>query len=619
MYKDFFGFQELPFKLVPNPSFLFLSRSHEEALAHLTYAVTQGDGFAEITGEVGTGKTTLCRAFLETLDDRFEAAYIFNPALDAFQLLRAINDEFGIDSAAGSIKGLIDSLNSFLMNQKALGKRALLLIDEAQNLSKAVLEQLRLLSNLETTQDKLLQIILVGQPELGELLDSHDLRQLGQRITLNCHLMPLTLRETREYIRHRVAVAARKSGIPFSPWAARAIYAYSGGIPRLINIACDRALLTAFGRNQHTISWKTARAAIGELTRRRPSRYENRPKNRTPVLILLVLFAGLSFLLYTRGPSGIRSLLQKTAPPLQDDAPLHFSKQKVPPVPVSLQGSTETKDLLPPPPEAPPATAGRPPVPPATGYPPETPPAPAAPAPTRVNTVAAAKASPAALPQPDIEGYLQDRNPLTGRRNALQTIFDLWQEGLQIGDYPASLADNYDFFRLAALQNGFELLRVKGDLALLLSLDLPAILELRVSSDPPLRFAAVLAIDQSAVRLQARPGRTPITVAAETVGRIWTGTAYIPWKNFFNYTGVAPITASDDTIAALKKHLREIGFDQIPATPGYDPRTRTVVKKLQEKHGIEPDGLIGPMTKIILYNAHGTLQIPNLSNHKQGL
>ena len=170
MYKNFFGFKERPFQLLPNPVYLFLSRSHEEALAHLIYAMSQGDGFVEITGEVGTGKTTLCRAFLEKLNENTEAAYIFNPKLDSVQLLKTINDEFGISSEADNSKDLIDTLNAFLMGKKAEGKKAILVIDEAQNLDKDVLEQIRLLSNLETTTSKLLQIILVGQPELGEML-----------------------------------------------------------------------------------------------------------------------------------------------------------------------------------------------------------------------------------------------------------------------------------------------------------------------------------------------------------------------------------------------------------------------------------------------------------------
>ncbi|KKK97420.1 hypothetical protein LCGC14_2652920, partial [marine sediment metagenome] len=266
MYNHFFGFTERPFKLVPNPAYLYLSQSHEEALAHLTYGLSQGDGFVIITGEVGTGKTTLCRAFLDKLDDNTEAAYIFNPKLNAVQLLAAINAEFRIHSDAKNIKDLIDTLNTYLLGQKAKGKTVIVLIDEAQNLSQDVLEQLRLLSNLETTRDKLLQIILVGQPELGDLLDSYDMRQLRQRMTLNCHLRPLTYQETKAYIHHRLHIASEKPAIQFDRAVLKAVYKYSGGIPRLINIACDRSLLSAYGKNQPNVTGRIARHAIRELS-----------------------------------------------------------------------------------------------------------------------------------------------------------------------------------------------------------------------------------------------------------------------------------------------------------------------------------------------------------------
>jgi len=357
MYKDFFNFRELPFKLVPNPAFLFLSRSHEEALAHLSYAVAQGDGFVEITGEVGTGKTTLCRAFLENLDQKFEAAYIFNPKLDSMQLIKAVNDEFGIDSTPDSIKSLIDILNAFLIAQKAAGKKTLLLIDEAQNLSKSVLEQLRLLSNLETTQDKLLQIILVGQPELGEVLDSHDLRQLGQRITLNCHLLPLTFKETTGYIRHRINIASCKVRTGFSYLALRIVYTYSGGIPRLINIACDRALLTAFTLDQKFVSRKAARCAIRELTRR--ARLKKRPLSKKAamgsVFLLLVLISAL-FFLYLPDNLDIRAILPSPETIADSSTSLKNETTFFPAVPdtASRALSSETIDrLLPRPPAVP--------------------------------------------------------------------------------------------------------------------------------------------------------------------------------------------------------------------------------------------------------------------------
>ncbi|MCU0585834.1 MAG: AAA family ATPase, partial [Desulfobacterales bacterium] len=268
MYNAYFGFKEKPFKLVPNPEYLFLSRSHEEALGHLNYAISQGEGFVEITGEVGTGKTTLCRAFLDGLDEATVAAYIFNPMLGPKQLLKTLNDEFGISSDADNSKELIDKLNVFLLQKKAEKKKVIVVIDEAQNLSRTVLEQLRLLSNLETNREKLLQIILVGQPELSDLLESHELRQIGQRISLRYRITPLSYKDTQDYIQYRLNVASQKGARIFDAAACRAIYAFSRGIPRLINIACDRALLAAFSLNRAAVSGRIARGAVREITGR---------------------------------------------------------------------------------------------------------------------------------------------------------------------------------------------------------------------------------------------------------------------------------------------------------------------------------------------------------------
>ena len=316
MYNKFFGFKEKPFKLVPNPEYLFLSKSHEEALAHLAYAISQGEGFVEITGEVGTGKTTLCRVFLENLDKSIEAAYIFNPKLDALQLLKAINDELGIDSTPDNTKDLIDRLNIFLIEKKAAGHKVLVLIDEAQNLSLEVLEQLRLLSNLETTQEKLLQIILVGQPELGDMLSSYELRQLAQRITINCRLSPLTYDETRDYIRHRIALASHRAGPPFDKASHRAIYEYSRGIPRLINIACDRVLLNAFSRNSFKITGSITKEALRELTRKKPESSYDWLQRPAGLVILSAVFIPLAILLLylTKGQPPEAPEASKTSP-----------------------------------------------------------------------------------------------------------------------------------------------------------------------------------------------------------------------------------------------------------------------------------------------------------------
>ena len=265
MYQDFFGLREKPFALLPDPRFLFLSRCHREALAHLMYGIEQGEGFIEVVGQVGTGKTTLCRTLLERIGASAETAYIFNPSRTEAELLAAINREFGLPTAARSRSDLIDELNRFLLTKKAAGRTVLLIIDEAQNLEVEVLEQIRLLSNLETDREKLIQIVLIGQPELEENLARTDLRQLNQRISVRWALRPFPQEETGEYVNHRLRIAGMSGPGPFTPRALRRLHAVSGGIPRVINAIADRALLAAFAAGERRVTPRMVRTAAREL------------------------------------------------------------------------------------------------------------------------------------------------------------------------------------------------------------------------------------------------------------------------------------------------------------------------------------------------------------------
>lgn len=265
MYTDFFSLTEKPFSITPDPAYLFLSNRHEEALAHLIYGVTDSGGFIQLTGEVGTGKTIVIRSLFEQLPDNVDIALILNPRLTVNEFLQSICDELDLHLGSDpSNKTCIDALNPFLLNAHANGRKVVLLVDEAQNLSVEVLEQIRLLTNLETHKDKLLQIILVGQPELDDLLQRQDLRQLAQRITARYYLMPLNKAETGAYIKHRLSVAGAKYNI-FKPAAENLIFKESGGVPRLVNVIADRALLGAFSEQQPTVNAKIAKQAIKEV------------------------------------------------------------------------------------------------------------------------------------------------------------------------------------------------------------------------------------------------------------------------------------------------------------------------------------------------------------------
>jgi len=267
MYESFFSLKEKPFSLTPNPRYLYLSKTHNEVYAHLIYGIENRAGFVEVTGEVGTGKTTILRTLLTNLDEaKYRVAFIFNPKLNAFELLRNINREFGVSEEGGSSSELIHTLNSFLLAENQAGRTPILVIDEAQNLSGEVLEQIRLLSNLETADDKLIQVILVGQPELRLHLSDHSLRQLNQRIAVRYQLRPLNREETRGYVLHRLKIAGRDDSDVFSLSAIDKVFTASGGIPRRINLICDRALLTAFSEGRSTVAPRDVKQAVRELT-----------------------------------------------------------------------------------------------------------------------------------------------------------------------------------------------------------------------------------------------------------------------------------------------------------------------------------------------------------------
>ncbi len=265
MYEKFFGLKARPFSIAPDPRFLFMSQRHKEALAHLAYGIRHGAGFVLLTGEVGTGKTTICRQILRKLPENTRLAFILNPMLDAKELLATLCDELGIDydAQAYSLKQLTDNLTRFLLQCHQDDINVVLMIDEAQNLAPEVLEQIRLLTNLETDQRKLLQIILVGQPELQQLLAQKELRQLSQRVTARYHLRPLNEVETQSYIHHRLRIAGTQRSL-FSKQAIRAVFRQSDGIPRLINNLCDRALMAAYAEEKSVVAEKHIKVAASE-------------------------------------------------------------------------------------------------------------------------------------------------------------------------------------------------------------------------------------------------------------------------------------------------------------------------------------------------------------------
>lgn len=329
MYSRYFGLKEEPFSIAPNPRYLFMSEQHREALGHLLYGVGVGGGFVLLTGEVGTGKTTICRSLLEQLPENTDIAFILNPYQDAVEILASICDELEIDyeGHGSSLRGLSMTLYKFLLRNHAQGRNTVLLIDEAQNLEPKILELIRLLTNLETDSKKLLQIIFIGQPELKEKLAQPELRQLAQRITARFHIEPLNLEETRAYIRHRLQVA----GLPasqelFAPDIVKVVFNRSGGVPRLINVLCDRMLLGTYAQNKTTVDKATLNKAAEEVLGKEV------PAEKTPLwgfatAVGAVLVAFVVFLLLDKGEPEDNYAASMTASAGVEGSPLVDSAQ----------------------------------------------------------------------------------------------------------------------------------------------------------------------------------------------------------------------------------------------------------------------------------------------------
>jgi len=305
MYASFFGLKQDPFSIAPDPRYLYMSERHREALAHLLYGVKGGGGFVLLSGEIGAGKTTVCRCFLEQIPKRCNVAYIFNPKMTAEELLQTVCQEFHIPAqhegaGAPTLKDHVDALNAYLLRTHAVGQNNVLIIDEAQNLSPEVLEQLRLLTNLETSERKLLQIILIGQPELRSMLARPELEQLAQRVIARYHLEALSRNETEAYIRHRLAVAGRSGPLPFDRGAVKRIHQRSRGVPRRINLLCDRALLGAYAEGRPVVDRRIVDRATDEVFDKPAARWsppESRsrtPRWSTPMGLATALVAGVA-------------------------------------------------------------------------------------------------------------------------------------------------------------------------------------------------------------------------------------------------------------------------------------------------------------------------------------
>jgi general secretion pathway protein A len=576
MYLDYFHLKETPFSISPDPRYLYLSDQHREALAHLVFGVERDGGFILLTGEVGTGKTTICRCLLEQFPEQCDVALVLNPRLTVRELLSTICDEFRIPYPTGnqSIKTFIDLLNGYLLDSHGRGRKAVLIIDEAQNLSPAVLEQIRLLTNLETTKRKLLQVILLGQPELREMLGRPELRQLSQRIIARYHLGPLTRADLDAYVNHRLAVAGAREPL-FPPSAISQLFILSRGIPRLINIIADRAMLGAYVEGERFVTPSIVRRAALEAL--------DEPAWSSPWLrrlawgssalfLILVLLGGWN--LYGGGAgSGIReflkidSLSREPAPPLRRPIP-----SAAPPAPAG-------EALEKPSPEASPTAMDNP-----GASPPESRP----------------RASGGWIPSPI---------PPTSEMDAFRALFERWNvQGFSgdAGTAPCKQSEKLGFLCLSGLTTLQDLKRLNH----------PAVLKLFDSGDKPF-FAVLSGIEGSAVTLMMGGGAHQVD--REDLQKHWRGEYTLLWRPPPDYRGEIKVGEKGQGIAWLRLQLSIIqGKSEVPTDEAvFDNSMMEELKRFQKEQGIEADGIAGPQTLIRL-NALTGLDVPLLTPIQQG-
>jgi general secretion pathway protein A len=577
MYQKHFGLTERPFSIAPDPRFLYMSQQHREALAHLLYGVSEGGGFVQLTGEVGTGKTTICRCLLEQLPGQVDMALILNPRVTAQELLASLCDELNIQYAKDttSIKVLTDLLNTYLLDSHATGRQTVLMIDEAQNLSTEALEQVRLLTNLETTREKLLQIILVGQPELRSLLAREELRQLSQRITARYHLEPINREETAAYIRHRLQVCGTGEPI-FSESAVSLVHKLSAGVPRLINVLCDRAMLGAFVEGKRRIEAPIVRKAASEVL---PQEHLHAPaahgwrQAAAAVVVLGGLVIGLAGYLFFYQPAAL-PLLPMLGAARQPDKPAAA------PPPVAKATLEHAMNVTPLEKPAEVSAVEMPPV------------------------VAAQQSEMPAdvLMATDLQRALAQAGP-DAASHAWAGLYRLW--GVQadvLGDEQACAK---------APGVGLRCLEDAGSWTVVTQFDRPAILLLVASGG---RRVPVLLHELLGATVRVQVDGKEIEVPVEELIQDWLGHYRMLWKTPPNGSAVLRPGDRASDVAWLRQQMqRATGLTSIAPDPGYfDDGLKQLVQEFQRDQGLQDDGIAGPRTLIHLNTLERRSAVPHL-------
>lgn len=566
MYAPFFGLKHEPFSIAPDPRYLFMSERHREALAHLLYGVNGGGGFVLLSGEIGAGKTTVCRCFLEQIPRRTNVAYIFNPKLTVIELLQSVCEEFGIPApkplrGEPTVKDYLDPLNQFLLKTHAVGQNNVLIIDEAQMLSAEVLEQLRLLTNLETNERKLLQIILIGQPELRDLLGRPELEQLAQRVIARCHLGALTAAETERYIRHRLSVAGMTVAMPFDARAMQRIHQLSRGVPRRINLLCDRALLGAYsggtGQVDRAIVDRAAREVFGGDAGGSVARASaDRRMAWSWVALAAAIAAVVGLVISMVGRSDVPAVAAASA---AGGAPARAAASSTP----GSSGAAGAANAA-----ASPASVA-----------------------SAANGVAATTSPPASAPSFLTAADLQAAFDALPRdeSGAWRLLAGAWRLELDDGD-PCAAAQlrQVHCFRSA-----------NSTLALIRQLDRPGLLTLRDAKDRPV-YALLTGLSDDTATL--RFGDATRVVSLLSLATLWRGEFATFWRAPPDYAGKLVDAGSGASAGWVSAQLATLHHEP-PVTT--DVAWRAQVSAFQLSQGLKPDGIAGPTTFMQLNRALG--------------
>ncbi len=567
MYEGFYGLRERPFNLTPDPRYLFQSDKHKDAFAHLLYGIRHHNGFVMLTGEIGTGKTTILRALLQQVDTDTNIAFVFNPCLSPIELLRKINEDFGIPTRGETVKDLVDELNAYLLANNRAGNSCVLVIDEAQNLAPIVLEHIRLLSNLETETQKLLQIFLVGQPELSEHLELPELRQLNQRITARYHLRPLDREETVQYIAFRLGVAGGLRKVNFTKGALRAVYRNSGGVPRLINSICDRALLIGYTRETRTISGdiieKAAREVRGERVRAPRSRTATR-LGPTPVMVLAALVVAIACSWFYEYGALRFNQLSLALTPMRS---LSMDSLAAPTPSVSYLDMAAHAQT-------------------AAGW-------------------TEARLTPTTAPVP--KNPIDEIDAPAALEGGAIELLRRWNMAL-LSECPKDATP--EALGAFAQSNGLVLAPMTPTLEQLAAIDLPAFVRLTVGQG--VVTAALVEIDDERVQLVGAAGKS-LEVSRSDFSARYLRQAFYLLQDASPQAALLKPGASGPAVMALQRRLKAAGLFDKEVTGTYDAATRAAVEALQRKAGLEDDGIYGRNSRLILEAWAPTVPTPSLA------